>query len=960
MFIVRRMAWIVLFVSLAVTAAAWRSAISHNHDHQLDELTWHTNAMARTLQDRFDRYLVAVQAARAMAASSDHVTEDDWCRYTTQAHLFDAYPGLAAMSYITPAAGDHGERYLRQYVEPAGTQGWSAGMDVATIAEARHTLDASRASGEPMLSPMLRLDEANATRYLMFVAPVHRGEEATFTGWISARIDFDQLLASIPDEVNHHLAYQIIDAATGPRSPAHSILHDTADAGLPQWQQVKSITVGGRELQLRIRPTTRFLSSHSQKLKPAEVLMGGIALSLLLFAAVWALGRSGRKAHALAAAMTESLRRSEAEARKLALVAQCTDNSVVITDAHGRIEWVNDGFTRMVGYTLEEAVGRMPAELLHGDAAAEPVSREMTDARVTGRGFHLEVPNYTKDGHKIWISVHGHPIFDDDGRLLCCMTIAADITERKLAETKLMEAHRKVQFTSAWFRGIIEGATDYICATDMDMRVVTLNSAYQREFEKVFGVRIEVGDHLPTKMANVPMDLEKTQLLAARVRQGDAFIYENDFGDPDNYRRTFQVSLSPIRDDAGNLVGNSRIVRDVTESRRQQESLRRSEEQYRCLAAASTAVIWHADAKRAFQPQLEWTHFTGQSCGAEARHRWLSMVHRDDRRRLTRDWDAARAQAMPFETKVQVWHALHRAFRVCLFRGVPMLQAGEIREWIGTVTDISDRLRAEQAEQERNSLRAAVKSQEHVLAVVGHELRTPLAATRAMSELLLTDPVGGDEHIKFLQAINNETVRMANMVNDLLEVARLNNGTMRWNWGAVDVETQCREAVESARPLLTQGVELTMTCAIEGLAVRGDSEAIRRLVLNLITNASRFTQQGSIALSVARRAIDREAWLVIEVADTGDGIKAEQAEKLGEAFALSSGVVGPDYSRGSGLGLAICRGIAGAHGGYLTMRSRPGAGTIVTATLRADLTGPVDDEGRMDVIVAASEAGSAV
>lgn len=252
--------------------------------------------------------------------------------------------------------------------------------------------------------------------------------------------------------------------------------------------------------------------------------------------------------------------------------------------------------------------------------------------------------------------------------------------------------------------------------------------------------------------------------------------------------------------------------------------------------------------------------------------------------------------------------------------------------------DISEDRRAEQVMLERNALRTAVKALDRVLGVVGHELRTPLAAVRLLSEVLLESHDDAGQRQELLDSVHQEVVRMSAMVNDLLEVARLNSGTARWNWSTLPVLSACDQAMDSVRPLIDQRqVALELTVEPLDLMMRGDADAIRRLVLNLVNNACKHTTCGSIRVSARSVSIASVRYVQLEVKDTGSGMSAATAERLGQAFALNSGVIGESHVRGSGLGLAICRGIVAAHGGRITVASEPGRGTTVTALLQADL-----------------------
>lgn len=241
--------------------------------------------------------------------------------------------------------------------------------------------------------------------------------------------------------------------------------------------------------------------------------------------------------------------------------------------------------------------------------------------------------------------------------------------------------------------------------------------------------------------------------------------------------------------------------------------------------------------------------------------------------------------------------------------------------------------------QERDQLRNAVSAFEQVLGIVSHELRTPLASTRVMTEYLLQPDARQPEVLNdFLANIHEQVLHMANTVNDLLDAARLNSGVVRWRWSEIAVAEVCRDALRSIAPLVDRQ-RVTLGCKVTppDLTMRGDAGAIRRLLVNLLSNAQKHTEAGSITVEVRSRIEDGAKWVQLEVRDTGEGIEADIADRLGVAFALNSGALGDRHIGGAGLGLSICRGIVAAHGGEIHLSSRKGSGTTVRAMLRADL-----------------------
>lgn len=259
-----------------------------------------------------------------------------------------------------------------------------------------------------------------------------------------------------------------------------------------------------------------------------------------------------------------------------------------------------------------------------------------------------------------------------------------------------------------------------------------------------------------------------------------------------------------------------------------------------------------------------------------------------------------------------------------------------------------ERKRAEWIEQERKSLERALRGMDQVLGAVAHDLRIPLTSMNLTADLLLTEEIDDDgTRHELLESMQAEVGRMTNMVNDMLESARLESQAAKWNWSVVDVSEVCRDALEVVKPWMRgKPIDLSHRVDLSASRMRGDREALRRLVVNLLTNAIKHTSRGSIAVTATRDERSSPQWLQLAVADTGEGMSDEVAAKLGHAFALNSGVVGSATVKGTGLGLAICKSIAAAHGGVISVTSEKADGSTFTAHLRVDLTeaAPIPDQ----------------
>lgn len=294
-----------------------------------------------------------------------------------------------------------------------------------------------------------------------------------------------------------------------------------------------------------------------------------------------------------------------------------------------------------------------------------------------------------------------------------------------------------------------------------------------------------------------------------------------------------------------------------------------------------------------------------------------------------------------------------------LLSKVPVLAGNQIAGVVGAYVDITNREGAEILQRERDGFRDAVAAMERVLGVVAHELRTPLAGLRASTEFVL-GYAGDDVTLvrPWIEQVHDQIVWLSETVDSLLEAARINSGRAKWNWSLVALGEVCREATGSLQPLLEEnGTQVGLLVEPEDACMNGDADALRRLVVNLVNNARAHASQGRIDVSVRMFNEADVIWSELTVADTGCGIPQDIKEKLGEAFALNSGVIGVGHVQGAGLGLSICKGIAAAHGGELVIESEAGRGTAVRVRMRADLGGPLGGPGAIRFVTSGLKGG---
>jgi len=214
------------------------------------------------------------------------------------------------------------------------------------------------------------------------------------------------------------------------------------------------------------------------------------------------------------------------------------------------------------------------------------------------------------------------------------------------------------------------------------------------------------------------------------------------------------------------------------------------------------------------------------------------------------------------------------------------------------------------------------------LANVSHELRTPLTSILAYSELLFNFRPEEDEAVEFAHIINQESERLTRLVNDVLDLAKMESGQMQFRMTGIDVSALVRDVARVFGPLVKEH-NLRFACAVEDdLRCISDGDRLVQLLTNLLNNALKFTASGSIEL----RAVSQDDQILISVSDTGIGIAPDHQARIFEPFQQVGDTL-TSRPKGTGLGLAICRDIVEQHHGRLWVESSPGEGSAFWVAL---------------------------
>ncbi|MGB3310167.1 MAG: PAS domain-containing protein [Nodosilinea sp.] len=390
----------------------------------------------------------------------------------------------------------------------------------------------------------------------------------------------------------------------------------------------------------------------------------------------------------------------------------------------------------------------------------------------------------------------------------------------------------------------------------------------------------------------------------------------------------------------GNPNAILEINYDVTEQKRAEAALRKSEMHFRTLANSMPQMFWTAlpNGQLDYCNQ-RWYNYTGLTPAQSFDQGWLTVLHPDDQKRCQLAWTEALQTGQPLAIEARPLRAVDGQYRWHLVRAFPLQgDGGEVLRWFGSSTDIHDqkltlaeRDRALAQERvARTEAEAANRIKDEFLAMLSHELRTPLNPILGWVSLLRSRSLDAATQARALETIERNAKIQAELIEDLLDVSRILRGKLMLDIHTVNLVGVINAALETVQ-LSAQAKAIALRTDLEPAVgpVAGDHNRLQQIVWNLLSNAIKFTPKGG---EVTVRLCQDGNYAVIEVQDTGQGISADFLPHVFEQFRQADSSSTRAFG-GLGLGLAIVRYLSEQHGGQVSVTS-PGEGQGATFTVR--------------------------
>jgi PAS domain S-box-containing protein len=592
---------------------------------------------------------------------------------------------------------------------------------------------------------------------------------------------------------------------------------------------------------------------------------------------------------------------------------------VSVTDPQGVIREVNDLFCDVSGYSRDELVGRTHAVVAsdaHPPAFFAAMWRDIT-AGIPWRG---EVCNRARSGCRYWLDSLIAPVHGPDGRITRFISVRHDVTRYKRAVADL-EAVRTRHERVAELSGVGGWSFRLGAATvAWDAATAALHGAAPG-----FAPRLEAALDFFAEEARAEVDAA----FKACVRQGRPFDIEAPLDTLDG--RRIHVRLVGRADRTGDaIIGVSGAYQDITLSKEREELSARLQARFEAIVSNVPAAITLKDRQGTLHfanPGYETLVGRGSLYGKTEADLFPKPLAKALSRR-----DAAvfaTGAATTTEDEIDFGDGRARTLLTSRFLVDDAMLGAKLVCAIGA--DITEQKALQSSlEAARGEAEAATSAKAAFLATMSHEIRTPMNGVLGMAEALARTALDADQR-RMLDTLRRSGEMLVRLLNDILDYSKIESGRVDFEAAAFDPAALARDVAAIHAPRAeAKGVALSVTAAPGAEARRvGDPLRVQQILHNLIGNAVKFTDTGSVRVEVAGGA---DAPLSVRIRDTGIGMTEAQAARIFERFAQA----GSDTARrfgGTGLGLAIVRLLTEAMGGAVAVASAPGEGSTFTVTL---------------------------
>jgi PAS domain S-box-containing protein len=612
---------------------------------------------------------------------------------------------------------------------------------------------------------------------------------------------------------------------------------------------------------------------------------------------------------------TEDKRARDEWNEQFRAIVETIPECVKILSADGTLLFMNTpGLSVLGAASAEDIFGKNIYEFIANEHREK--FRDFNARICRGEKGCLEFELVRLDGTRCLMETYAAPIRYTDGTT-AHLAITRDITARKRSER-----------ANLLLSAIVDSSDDAVVSKDLNGIITSWN----KSAESLFGYTAEEALGQPVAALVIPPDRQNEEPdILAQLRRGErVHHFETKRRRKDGTLLDVSLTISPVKDERGKIVGASKIARDIGESKRLRAVLLASEARFRQLADAMPQIVWTARADGHVDYfNSRWYEFTGFEPHQDGDSAWEPILHPDDLEPSREAWDAAVRSGQPYNLEYRLFDRHESRWRWFVGRAVAVRDTeGGALKWFGSCTDIDEQKRVQ------DDLRRANYDLEQFAFSASHDLQEPLRSIKIYSELLArrhADLINEDAKT-FLTFVQQGATRMEMLVRDLLSYTRVSA------LEDTDETVDANEALQAALANLAGAISETgATITADSLpTVSVHAMHLQQVFQNIIGNAIKYRSPDRLA-EVHVAAKRQNAFWSFAVSDNGIGIDPQYKENI---FGLFKRLHTSDDYSGTGIGLAICRRVLERYGGRIWVDSEPGQGSTFRFTL------PAREDGR--------------
>ncbi|WP_440115774.1 PAS domain S-box protein [Paenibacillus sp. QZ-Y1] len=598
---------------------------------------------------------------------------------------------------------------------------------------------------------------------------------------------------------------------------------------------------------------------------------------------------------------------------KYQMLADHAQDLITTSSLDGKLLYVSPSVYPLLGYRPEEVTGKFLKDYCYpGDYP------ELLELSTNGNGCKMRVRH--KEGHYIWVETLAKPVAGEQDESTQIVSISRDITQQKNTERRLRESRQR-------YKSLFEHNPAAVYSLDLEGKYSAVNRNLVKMLDVPRGQLIGQSflSHLD------PCEVQSGKAYFELVKQGKPQQYETRIVNSGGRKVDVSILNVPILVDQ-ELVGVYGIVSDITERKDYMERIQELSKQHALILNSVTEGIYGLDADgitmfinpaAASMFGYEAEEFVNKSSHPIIHH------SRADGSHLPKDDCPIHMTVMDGQCRTVkedvFWRKDGTSFLV-EYQVTPIIDEGQIR---GAVIVFNDVTGDREIVRAKETAELAAQAKSEFLSMVSHEIRTPMNGIVGMTELLISTDLS-EEQREYAEIIRESGDALLNILNDILDFSKLESGKM-----AIAYEPfSLREMLEQVAELFSPGAEkkqlkirYRLNPDIPQFMV-GDAMRIRQILVNLVSNALKFTDQGSIDVSVDIIHGNRPELSMLDFAvkDTGIGIPEDKLDQLFQSFSQLHPVINRKYG-GTGLGLVISKRLVEIMGGSIGVESEDGEGS---------------------------------